>query len=371
MVIEELRVDDEAIPVDGNKIFVPPGHKQFEFRFTALSFAAPDRARFRYKIDGLDKDWENADTRRTAHYAHLPPNDYRFRVIACNSDGVWNTYGATLEFKVLPHFYETGWFLVFASVLVLGCVAATVRSAATRKYRRELARLAQQHAIERDRARIAKDIHDDIGAGLTQITLLSELASREPKQATSQLDRISDAARNLTRRMDEIVWAVDPQHDTLTGLVDYISAFAEDFLRTAGIRCRMDLPNSLPVLPVEAEFRYNLFLALKEALNNVIKHSHATEVWLRLRSDANSFTLIVEDNGCGFNSANGEARPAASDRLSSGSGLPNLKERLATIGGRCVIQSTPGHGTAVEMTVITANGTTSPVVAIGADTTHE
>ncbi len=371
VVIEELRVDDEAVPLDGKKIFVPPGHQQFEFRFTALSFAAPDRARFRYKMDGLDKDWENADTRRTAHYTHLPPNDYRFRIIACNSDGVWNTNGATLEFKVLPHFYETGWFMVFASVLVLGCVAAIVRTVATRKYRRELARLAQQHAIERDRARIAKDIHDDIGAGLTQITLLSELASREPKQTTTQLDRISDAARNLTRRMDEIVWAVDPQHDTLTGLVDYISAFAEDFLRTAGIRCRMDLPNTLPQMPVEAEFRYNLFLALKEALNNVIKHSHATEVWLRLRSDSNSFTLTVEDNGCGFSSTNGETRTATSDRLSSGSGLPNLKERLATIGGRCVIQSSPGHGTAVEMTVTTANGVTSPVVAIGADATHE
>src|SRR5262249_23705746 len=152
-----------------------------------------------------------------------------------------------------PYFYQTRLFLTLASILILGGVAATVRAVAARKYRRELAMLAQQHAIERDRARIAKDIHDDIGAGLTQITLLSELARREPAQAGVQLDRISDAARDLTRSMDEIVWAVDPQHDTLASLMDYISAYAEDFLRMANIRCRIDVPASLPNLQFDAE----------------------------------------------------------------------------------------------------------------------
>src|SRR5262249_17136703 len=151
---------------------VPPGHRQFEFHFTAPGFDAPDKMRFRYRIDGLDNDWVDADRRRTAHYAHLSPNRYRFHVIACNSDGVWNKVGAVMEFTVQPYFYQTRLFLTLASILILGGVAATVRAVAARKYRRELAMLAQQHAIERDRARIAKDIHDDIGAGLTQITLL-------------------------------------------------------------------------------------------------------------------------------------------------------------------------------------------------------
>ncbi len=141
-----------------------------------------------------------------------------------------------------PFFYQTWWFKTFAVTAVLGGISFAVRRAVTRKYRRKLALLQQQHAIERDRARIAKDIHDDIGAGLTQITLLTELAWREPEQVNAHLERISGSARQLTRAMDEIVWAVDPQHDTLDGLMDYVSAFTEDFLRMAGIRCRMDLP---------------------------------------------------------------------------------------------------------------------------------
>lgn len=364
VVVEDFLVDGEKMPLDQGKIVVPPGHKQFDFQFTALTFNAPDRARFRYRLDGLDNDWFESGTKRTAHYPHLTPNTYRFRVIGCNSDGAWNKTGALVEFTVRPYFYQTRSFVIIMSVLILGGVAVAVRSAAARKYRAQLARLEQQHAIERDRARIAKDIHDDIGAGLTQITLLSELARREPIQADSQLDRISDAARDLTRAMDEIVWAVDPQHDTLASLMDYISAYAEDFLRTADIRCRIDVPAALPAMPVDAELRYNLFLALKESLNNVVKHSGASEVWLRLRLARKSFALVVEDNGRGFKAVNGHATTVSSDRFSSGSGLLNLKKRLEAVGGECIIQSSSGAGTRVEMVVFT-NGAISPVMAIG------
>jgi signal transduction histidine kinase/streptogramin lyase len=364
VAIGEMLVDGQTVPLNHQKIIVPPGHEQFEFHFTALCFDAPEQSRFRYRIEGLDKDWVEADTRRVADYDHLPPNDYRFQVIACNSDGVWNKTGASLDFTVLPYFYQTRSFIVLMSVLILSAVGLTVRTIATRKYRRALLRLEQQHAIEKDRARIAKDIHDDIGAGLTQITLLSELGRREPKQSGAQLERISDAARDLTRAMDEIVWAVDPQRDTLVSLIDYISAYSEDFLRSAGIRCRMDFPASVPAMQIDAEMRYNLFLALKEALNNIVKHAQATEVWLRLHLTPGAFTLSIEDNGHGFEANNGGKTVVSIDRLNSGLGLPNLRKRLEAIGGRCVMQSSPGKGTRVEMTVL-LNGETSPVMAIG------
>ena len=226
-----------------------------------MSFEGGDRARFRYRVDGQDTDWVDADTLRTLQLRNLPPNKYRLHVIACDSQGVWNEKGATLSFEVEPFFYQTLAFRIVAAAVLVGGISFGVRRAATRKYRRKLALLEQQHAIERDRARIAKDIHDDIGAGLTQITLLTELARREPEQTNANLERISDSARTLTKAMDEIVWAVDPQHDTFEGLMDYISAYAEDFLRMAGIRCRMDLPVALPLIRVDAELRYNLFLA--------------------------------------------------------------------------------------------------------------
>jgi ligand-binding sensor domain-containing protein/signal transduction histidine kinase len=365
VVIEELRVDGEPVALKGGKIIVSPGHKQFDFRFTALSFDAGDKARFRYRLDGLDADWVDAETRRTVQYRNLEPRNYRLRVVACNSEGTWNGTGTAIQFEVRPFYYQTWWFKTVAGLALAGGISLAVRRATTRKYRRKLALLQQQHAIERDRARIAKDIHDDIGAGLTQITLLTELARREPEQVGAHLERISNSARQLTRAMDEIVWAVDPQHDTFEGLMDYISAFAEDFLYTADIRCRMDLPLALPAMRVDAELRYNLFLALKEALNNVVKHAKATEVWLRLSVEPGAFTLVVEDNGQGLPAAGGEgAAGAGGDRIASGSGLVNLRKRLTAVGGRCEIRGGADRGTRVEMTVA-IHPAASPVMAIG------
>ncbi len=363
VLVEEFRVDGEPVPLAAGDPVVPPGHGQYDFRFTALNFDAGERARFRYQLEGFDSGWVDAETLRTAHYAHLPPRDYRFHVIACNKEGVWNNIGATVAFSVKPYFYQTNWFLFLAGALVIGGVSVAVRRAATRKYRRKLALLEKQHAIERDRARIAKDIHDDIGAGLTQITLLTELARREPAQTDANLERITHSARLLTKAMDEIVWAVDPQHDTIAGLMDYVSAYAEDYLRVANVRCRMDLPMELPATRVDAELRYNLFLALKEVLNNIVKHAQATEVWLRLRLAPGRLTLAIEDNGRGLRAPAGAA---GAERLSSGSGLGNLEKRLAAVGGRCEIHSDAGRGTRVELTVFLKKAA-SPVVAIGTD----
>ncbi len=348
VIIEEMSVDGTPVPLAAGKIILPPGKNQFDFRYTTLSFDAGDRARFRYRLDKYDADWVNADTLRVAHYGRLPPGHYRFRVIGCNNEGVWNETGAAVEFELQPYFYQTKLFWALSGILIVTAVAFIARRLATQKYRRKLARLEQQHAIERDRARIAKDIHDDVGAGLTQITLLTELARREPESNDANLGRISDSARQLTKAMDEIVWAVDPQHDTFAGLLDYISAYAEDFLRVADIRLRMDLPMPLPELSVDAELRYNLFLALKEALNNIVKHSRASEVWLRLLVGEKSFTLSVEDNGQGFSA--GDETVASTGRLSSGSGLVNLKKRLAAVGGHCEIHNEPGRGTRISMT---------------------
>lgn len=355
VVIEEVFVDgqtqNQSTAGASNPTFVevPPGKRQVEFRYAGLSFVSPDRVRFRYQLVGLDKSMIEAGTRRSAQYSFLPPGNYTFRVTACNNDGVWNEETAAVSLKVLPHFYEAWWFWPGIALSALVAVAVAVRQVVVRRLHLQLEELERQRAVERDRARIAKDIHDDLGAGLTQITLLSELARREPSaQAEAHLERISDSARKMTRRIDEIVWAVDPQHDTLDGLMDYISAFTEDFLRTAGIRCRMDMPAALPALHLSAELRYNLFLALKEALNNVVKHARATEVRLGLRLENNGFTLVVQDDGRGI-----PLNPATEngERLMGGHGLPNLEKRLAAIGGRCVVQSMASQGTRIELAV--------------------
>jgi signal transduction histidine kinase/ligand-binding sensor domain-containing protein len=350
------------------RLVVAPGRQQVRIQFTGLSFVSPDRVRFKYKLDGLDREWSEPGTARSAQYNFLPPDEYRFQVKACNNDGVWNEHGAMLALVVQPHFYETWAFKVPAVSAGLALVIFAVRRVFVRRLRRQLEQLERQRAIERDRARIAKDIHDDLGAGLTHIALLSELARRDtPQEMPNHVSQISDMARELTRNMDEIVWAVEPQNDTLDSLVTYVSKFAQEYLSVAGIRCRLDVPAELPPYVLPAEVRHNLFLAIKEALNNVVKHARASEVWLRLVVQPLSFCVIVEDNGCGLAATSGKPNGVAASqpgRIFSGHGLLNIERRLVAIGGSCVIRSEPGRGTRTELNVDLA-ALRSPELATG------
>jgi signal transduction histidine kinase/ligand-binding sensor domain-containing protein len=354
VVIEAVRVDDRLMAGEGaaGMLKIPPGRHQIEFQYTGLSFVAPEKLHFKYRLTG-DREWADAGTRRTINYNYIPPGKYTFHVIAGNDD-VWNTQGAEIAFEVLPFFWQTLWFQLPALALMMVAGAGLVWFVARRRMRRKLERLKQQHALERERARIARDIHDDVGAHLTRITMLSESAGREldnPTRAGAGLNQIYTTARELTRSMDEIVWAVNPRHDTMESLASYLQKFAQDLLAPAGIRCRLDMPLQFPDWPLTSEVRHNLFLAYKEALHNVVKHSRASEVQIRLATGTASFELVVADNGRGF--VPGAENRAADDpdRLASGNGLGNMNRRLAEIHGHCEIQSKPGLGTRVLFTV--------------------
>jgi signal transduction histidine kinase/ligand-binding sensor domain-containing protein len=351
--IEKMVVDGKLVPLPvdpGARLFIPPGgEQQFDFYYTALSFVAPEKVLFQYRLEDLDTGWRDAGTKRTINYTRIPPGDYTFRVKACNSDGVWNEIGAALSFTVQPYFWQTWWFRVLAGVAAATVLAGAVLIDARRRMHHKLERLERQRAIERERARIAQDIHDNLGANLTRISMLSQLAHGEldnPQHAATQLDRIYGTTRELTRAMDEIVWAVNPQHDTLDSLASYLGNFAQEFLGSLDVRCRLDMPLQLPAWPLTAEVRHNLFLAFKEAMNNVLKHADATEVYVSLVTGADAFTLVVRDNGVGFSL---EAADGAGN--ARGNGLINMRQRLAKIGGRCEVQSAPGKGTEVKFVV--------------------
>jgi signal transduction histidine kinase/ligand-binding sensor domain-containing protein len=349
-VVEEVRFDQQVLTGGASAWRFPPGPHRFEFRYTGLSLSRPEQVRFRYQLEGLEHEWVDAGPQRSAHYSYLPPGEYRFVVSATLGDGRWSAPAISRPFTVLPHYTETWAFQLALGIGAIGIVSGAARYVTARRLQRKLQRLELQRAIERDRGRIARDIHDDLGAGLTQITLLSELARREPPQEMeAHLGQISDTARELTRTVDEIVWAVNPRQDTLDGLVTYSCQFAQEYLTMAGIQCRLDVPDRLPVVTLTADIRHNLFLAVKEALNNVVKHAAAREVWLRLIHDHGSVTLVIEDDGCGFDVPAEDGRTEA--RTASGQGLDNLASRLATIGGRCSISSAPGRGTRIELSV--------------------
>ena len=354
--IEEMRVDDKKFGdgSDARPLKVPPGRHRIEFEYTGLCFVAPEKVQFKCRLNNFESEWTDVGTKRVAVYNYLPPGKYSFQVTACNNDGVWNETGARLAFEVLPYFWQTTWFHVLGGVATTLAAGGVVWFDTRRRMRRRLEKLERERAMERERARIAQDIHDDLGASLTHIAMLSGSARGDlemPESVVKILNRIFDRTRELTRAMDEIVWAVNPRHDTLDSLANYLNRFAHDYLSAAEIRCRLDLPLHLPALPVTAEIRHNLFLGFKEALHNAVQHGAATEVRVDLKLEAEQLTLRVADDGRGFDSAAPVAGHTLAGRIAHGNGLANMRRRLAEINGACAIHSEPGRGTTVTFTV--------------------
>jgi signal transduction histidine kinase len=206
--------------------------------------------------------------------------------------------------------------------------------------------MEQAQALERERSRIARDLHDDLGASLTEIGLLSAVAQRpsvSPERARQHFEDITNKVRGLVETLDEIVWAVNPLNDTVTSLGDYFCEYAQRILQLTPIRCRLDLASDLPACPLDPDRRHNLFLAFHEALNNVIRHSGAKEVLIRITVESVRLLVSVTDDGCGF-----DVQPAAPLR---GEGLRSMRHRLEQIGGVFSLTSRAGQGTTIEFQV--------------------
>jgi len=332
---------------------ITPGKHRVEFRYTGLSFDAPNLIHFRYRLEGLDTDWVDAGTRRTAFYGYLPPGDYRFHIAACNSDGVWTDSEPGLELMVFRHFWQTWWFITLAGLSFMVSMVGSVRIMEKRKHHRRLKQLEQERTLERERTRIAQDLHDEMGAKLCRISFLSEHARRgelPSEELNDQITSISNASREVLHSLDEIVWAVNPQNDTLEHVASYIGQYAEDYFQMTGVQCELDIPTQLPPHPLSSQTRHHLFLATHEALTNILKHSGATRAMISMVSSNTTFEISISDNGKGFNVAVIESK-AESPTTVSGDGLSNMRRRLADIGGHCQIESTSGRGTNIKFTI--------------------
>ena len=337
----------------GALVKLTPGKHQVDFRFTGLNFSDPERIRFKYMLEGLETAWVESGE-RTVSYRNVAPGEYHFRVQAQNSDGLSSGAEAVLEIVIPPHIWETRWFRFTVLGVILISVAGTVFWVLQVRHKRELRVLEHRHALERERTRIAQDIHDDLGASLTRITMLSQSAMNrlEPvKTPGIELSRIYQTARSMTNAMDEIVWAINPSHDTLESLAAYFAEFVQDFLAPTGLKFNLDMPIELPQWNISSEIRHNLFLAFKEALNNVVKHSQTTEVVITLEVRTGGFVLSVTDNGRGFDTMEPAGAKLESGRHGRGNGLNNMHRRLNELGGRCTVTSRPGGGTRVAFEV--------------------
>jgi signal transduction histidine kinase len=331
------------------RLRLTPAQRRVRLEFSALSFVSPQNVSFKYVLEGLDEDWVDLGNQRAVDLVRLPPGDHRFHVISSNNEGIWNERGASLAITVIPPFWQTTWFIVVVSLAALGGATGTIRYVAVRRVRRRIEQLKREHAVELERTRIAKDIHDDLGANLTEITLLSELSMDDEvprEEVQSDLRRIASKARQLTSSIADIVWAVNPQHDALDSFISYACTYAEDYLRSAQLRCRLDVPQDPPSIAVPAAVRHDLFLMLKEALNNIVKHASASEVTLRMILDQAGFRLTVSDDGCGFDP---ETVLAVDEVDRRGYGLYNMRKRVEHAGGVFELHSQPGRGTRIEV----------------------
>jgi signal transduction histidine kinase len=331
---------------------IPPGKHRFELQYTALSFDAPDQIRFRYRLEGLDSDWVEAGTRRTAFYNYVPPGNYQFHVVACNGDGAWNQAGANLALMIAPHLWQKWWVIALTASGLLVAVGGSVRIVEKRKLQHRVKRLEQERALERERSRIAQDLHDEMGAKLCRISFLSEHARRAgstPEEIQHQIVSISNASREVLHSLDEIVWAVNPKNDTLEHVASYIGQYAQDYFQMTGIECELDIPPQFPPHPLSSQVRHHLFLSAHEAFTNILKHSAASQTKVTMTCDDSTFQLIAADNGRGFDLSANHSHPAGTS--DSGNGLHNMRQRLGDIGGRCEIKSFPGRGTIIHFTL--------------------
>jgi signal transduction histidine kinase/sugar lactone lactonase YvrE len=343
--IDALFVNDRQLDLT-DSLKVPALCHKIEFRFSVLNYAAPQSVRIRYKLDGVDSDWVEIVDERAAVYSGLRPGNYRMHLKACNNDGVWNETGTSLAFVVEPAWWQSWWFQGSLVIVFLTCSAMGVRYLSQRRLKSKLERLEHQQSLAKERTRIARDLHDDLGATVTQVGLMLEEMRATPfsvEAVKSQSAAISGRVLNLARDLDAVVWSVNPGNDSLNELFAYLGqSFLECFRRTA-IRPRLEVMETVPDFALAPEVRHHLFLLVKEAMNNVIKHSQATEVTLSLKVVENILEIRIADNGCGFS-----LKAVAQSKRH---GIANMRARVEQLGGQLEATSAPGQGTVLRFLI--------------------
>jgi signal transduction histidine kinase/ligand-binding sensor domain-containing protein len=357
VVLEGVRIDNRSVALEAweaaireprSAIEIRPGQENFEIEYTALSFINSANLRFRYKLEGLDPDWVEAGTRRTAYYSYVPPGDYTFRVIAANSDGVWNAEGKSVRIRVLPPFYRTWWFVTLAGLAISGAVYGVFRYRFMQLERRQAAQRAFARQLlesqEQERKRIAAELHDSLGQNLLVIKNRAQLQALTlpDEQSRTQFTEFSDAVSQTLEEVRTISYDLRPPHLDQLGLRTALVAMIEKVSASSTIQFTHAV-DELDGL-VRPGDEITLYRIVQECLNNILKHSGATKVALTLAAGAGELVLTIRDNGRGF-------MPDEETRRRAGLGLQGIAERVRILGGTHAIESAPGQGTTVTLRI--------------------
>jgi signal transduction histidine kinase/streptogramin lyase len=367
ILVTALRVGGEAFPIselgarEVSGLTLEANRNQLQIEFVGLDYAAGDVPRYQYRLEGADADWGAPSDQRSVNFAHLAPGSYRFMVRALNADGATSARPASVSFRVMPPFWRRWWFVLTLALIVVAAGLSAWRMVAARRRERERADAALRRAkeerlaeLERVRKRIATDLHDDIGASLTQITVLSEVArqtlSREGLHS-EQLGQISAVSNELVEAMSDIVWAINPKKDHLSDLVHRMRRFASDVFTARGLAFSFDAPDTANDMQLGASVRREVFLIYKESVNNVLKHSNASRVEIVFRLEGGRLELSISDDGRGFDpvdsvTLSGEYEPTDG---TGGNGLYSMRRRASEMCGSYDVRSKKGEGTTVTL----------------------
>jgi ligand-binding sensor domain-containing protein/signal transduction histidine kinase len=339
VVIEQTLVDGEPI-ASTSRPELPPGISRFDFHYAGLSFVAPEKVRYRYKLEGFDRDWVDGGDRRAAYYTNLGPGEYRFLVVACNNDGVWSQTPASFAFTLRPHFYRTYWFYALCAV-ALGLLAWQLYALRVRQMRARFA------AVLQERNRIARELHDNLAQEIlgvsVQLEIVARLMNTSAESARTHLDRARGLVRSSMAEARRYVW--DLRSQTLEDR-DLPAALAEMTRRLTAeteVQTQFEVGGMLRPLPPNVE--NNLLRIGQEAVNNAVRHAHAGNIAVRLVFDATSVRLNVRDDGRGFDTG------VYTNGSGGHFGLVGMRERAREMGGEVRVESSPGEGCEVEVSV--------------------
>jgi signal transduction histidine kinase/ligand-binding sensor domain-containing protein len=324
------------------RITLEHDHSYVTIDYTGISFDRPDEIIYQYKLTEEDTSWVQTPN-NSLQFSNFEPGDYQFTLRARKHNSDWGDE-VGMSFTVLPPFYSTWWFRVLFVLAVLLLVAGIVRFLIRRKYEKQLAIVRQEQAVLEERNRISADMHDDLGSELTNIVILSRIAQTKGDNGVDNesIKKIDNAATSVIKKMNQIIWALNPANDTLDGLIMYLRQNVNDFLEFHDLDGRMSIPKEIPETVVQAAFRRNVFLVVKESLQNINKHAEAGVVNVEVKIRGEYLELKIEDNGKGFSETE-------LDRV--GNGLRNMRNRVSDIKGEIEISSKPGEGTVTQLTL--------------------
>jgi signal transduction histidine kinase len=337
VVIESIAIDGQAF-APGTIKQISPGHSRFAFEYTGLSFAAPQKLVYRYKLEGFDKGWIDADRQRTAYYTNIPPGRYRFRVIARNMDGFWNETGATLSFRLEPHFYQTAWFYVLAA-LGLGAAGYLI-------YRWRVKEVESRfNAVLQERNRIGREIHDTLAQGIVgvsvQLEIVSRLLATSADTAREHLDQARVLVRESLAEARRYIWQLRSESIESEDLASRLSKSARQAVGLSPVKLSLEVRGSYR--PLGQNVEDELLRIGQEAVMNALRHAHPERIDIELAYTSKKLCMTIADDGCGFIADSVTAGP------NGHYGLKGMRERAEQINATLVVDSAEGQGTRISV----------------------